>query len=280
MVNRMARALVIGRGVVPSALESSRALDDHEIQRCTGSVEALHLIRAHPVDVVVTDEATSIADDLALVREVACARPGVRIVALAPVASHDDLIAALQAHVFACFTPPFDTGEIIDMVRAALVASNWHDGLEVVSGLPHWITLRVSSHMLTADRVVRFLTEHLRLMAAEQRDLLIAAFREILLNAMEHGAGFDANTVIEVTAARTKRAIVYYVRDPGRGFDRRMKPRAASSSEPDEVVATAVRRAEMGLRPGGFGMLIARQVADELVYNERGNEVILVKYVS
>jgi len=97
---------------------------------------------------------------------------------------------------------------------------------------------------------------------------------------MEHGAGFDANAVIEVTAARTKRAIVYYVRDPGRGFDRRMKPRAASSSEPDEVVATVVRRAEMGLRPGGFGMLIARQVADELVYNERGNEVILVKYVS
>ena len=26
------------------------------------------------------------------------------------------------------------------------------------------------------------------------------AFREVLLNAMEHGAGFDANAVIEVTA--------------------------------------------------------------------------------
>ena len=45
------------------------------------------------------------------------------------------------------------------------------------------------------------------------------------------------------------------------------------------MLATALRRAEMGLRPGGFGMLIARQVADELVYNESGNEVLLIKHL-
>jgi anti-sigma regulatory factor (Ser/Thr protein kinase) len=33
------------------------------------------------------------------------------------------------------------------------------------------------------------------------------------------------------------------------------------------------------MRPGGFGMLIARQVADELVYNERGNELLLIKHL-
>ena len=31
-----------------------------------------------------------------------------------------------------------------------------------------------------------------------------------------------------------------------------------------------IERAEDGLRPGGFGMLIVRQIVDELVYNERG----------
>ena len=44
-------------------------------------------------------------------------------------------------------------------------------------------------------------------------------------------------------------------------------------------MASAMERAERGLRPGGFGMLIARQVADELVYNERGNEVLLIKHL-
>ena len=45
------------------------------------------------------------------------------------------------------------------------------------------------------------------------------AFREMLINAMEHGAGFDPEKVVEVTAARTDRSIVFHFRDPGRGFD-------------------------------------------------------------
>jgi anti-sigma regulatory factor (Ser/Thr protein kinase) len=38
-------------------------------------------------------------------------------------------------------------------------------------------------------------------------------------------------------------------------------------------------RQEKGLRPGGFGILLASQVVDELIYNERHNELIFVKYV-
>ena len=33
------------------------------------------------------------------------------------------------------------------------------------------------------------------------------------------------------------------------------------------------------MRPGGFGILIAKQLVDELVYNERGNEVVMIKYI-
>jgi len=165
------------------------------------------------------------------------------------------------------------------MVSTALRADEWQDGIEVVSGLDRWVTLRVSCHLLTADRLVRFMTELQRDTGRADRDLLIAAFREMLLNAMEHGAGFDAEKVIEVTAAKTKRAIVYHFRDPGDGFDRDKLQHAATSPQPEAVIASAIARAEMGLRPGGFGMLIARQVADELVYNERGNEVILIKHL-
>jgi anti-sigma regulatory factor (Ser/Thr protein kinase) len=38
-------------------------------------------------------------------------------------------------------------------------------------------------------------------------------------------------------------------------------------------------RQEMGLRPGGFGLMLASQVIDELVYNEKHNELIFVKYI-
>ena len=39
------------------------------------------------------------------------------------------------------------------------------------------------------------------------------------------------------------------------------------------------RREEKGLPPGGFGLLLARGAVDELLYNEIGNEVLLIKYI-
>ena len=37
-------------------------------------------------------------------------------------------------------------------------------------------------------------------------------------------------------------------------------------------------REEKGIRPGGFGLLIVRASVDELLYNEKRNEVVFVKY--
>jgi len=33
------------------------------------------------------------------------------------------------------------------------------------------------------------------------------------------------------------------------------------------------------MRPGGFGVLLARQLVDELIYGQDGNEVLLIKYL-
>jgi CheY-like chemotaxis protein/anti-sigma regulatory factor (Ser/Thr protein kinase) len=253
--------------------------DRCELETCMGDVEAVRRVRSHAVDVVITDLATPINEDLALVTELTGVRPAIRSIVLAPAAEHQDLVTAIRAHVFACFTEPIDYGEVASMVASALQADTWQDGIQVVSGADYWLTLRVSCHLLTAERLVRFMTELQPETGRADRNLLLAAFREMLLNAMEHGAGFDAEKVIEVTAAKTRRAIVYHFRDPGEGFDCDDLRHAACSPSPEAVVESAMVRAEMGLRPGGFGMLIARQVADELVYNERGNEVLLIKYL-
>ena len=57
-------------------------------------------------------------------------------------------------------------------------------------------------------------------------------------------------------------------------------PTLTASPSPEDVIETAIHRAEVGPRPGGFGMLIARQVADEIAYNERGNELLLIKHIA
>jgi anti-sigma regulatory factor (Ser/Thr protein kinase)/DNA-binding NarL/FixJ family response regulator len=277
----MGRVLVIqGEAALTDKLRGRLDAEGHEIESCAGDVAALQRVRERAFDVVVTDAHTAVSEDVALADELRRARPGLRIIVRAPAAERTDVITALRAQVFACFTPPFDDNEIVDMVRSGLRDNGSCNDIEVLSGLPHWITLRVQCRLLTAERLVRFLTELESTLPEPDRDLLITAFREMLLNAMEHGGGFDPEKVVEVSAARTGRAIVYHFRDPGMGFTPPNAEDIVAAGDPDVLLTKAAERAAAGLRPGGLGLLIVRQIVDELVYNERGNEVLLIKYTS
>jgi anti-sigma regulatory factor (Ser/Thr protein kinase) len=276
----MGRVLSIGSDpALAGALGSSHHLHGHVIESANGPFEAARLLRSRAYDVLITDPMTPAKDDLELMRALREIRPGLKTIVLAPELSNADVITALREHVFAVFTRPVDYEEVADMARAAIEDVDWRDAIDVVSGVPYWITLRVSCRLITADRLTRFMTEYRSDLPSAERDLLMTAFREMLLNAMEHGAGFDPEKVIEVTAARTARAIVFHFRDPGDGFDREDLKHACATPSPDAVMASVTERFQAGRRPGGFGMLIVRQIVDELVYNERGNEVLMVKHL-
>lgn len=261
------------------ALRATRPLTGCEVVTVHGPLAACRCLGAEAVDVVIGDPRTSIDDDLSLLDDLRRIRPGVRLIAVAPDAPPDAIIAALKAHTFACFSAPFDHAEIAAMARRAMHETPWHDGIDVVSGVPAWITLRVRCRVVNAERLVRFMTELRTDMPGPERDLLMTAFRELLMNAMEHGAGFDPDKVVEVTAARTTQAIIYHFRDPGPGFDRAAIDHALDVGSTQDPLTHLEYRADKGKRAGGFGMLLVREIVDELVYNERGNEVILVKHL-
>jgi len=65
------------------------------------------------------------------------------------------------------------------------------------------------------------------------------------------------------------------IKDSGPGFNPDDLPHAARTDDP--VCHMDVRQ-NLGLREGGYGILIARGLVDDLKYNESGNEVRLVKY--
>jgi anti-sigma regulatory factor (Ser/Thr protein kinase)/CheY-like chemotaxis protein len=250
------------------------------LEQATGGAHALRLLRTVSYDVVLTSPKSAIAEDVALLEEMQRVRPSVKAIVLAQSATREEVIASLRVHAFACFTAPFNMSELAEMVRRAAQTPDWKDGLQVVSARPDWLSLRVDCRRLAADRLIRFLSELARDLPEVTRDDLLAAFREIALNAMEHGAGFAPDQVIEVSAVRTKRAIVYYVKDPGPGFSLDDLKHAAVNNPPDDPLAHTEKRAELGLRPGGFGLLIARRVVDEFLYSEKANEVLLIKHIA
>lgn len=275
----MARMLMVAPDeALLSALRASPLLEGHTIDVVPGDAAAVRRLRQQAFDVLVTAPDSDLDEDVAILDEVRLARPGVRIVLLAPRATPELVIGALRKRVFACFSAPFEASEIADMLSRALEAEDWKDGIEVLSATPDWIHVRVNCRLLSAERLVNFLTELRSDVPETPRDDFMFAFREVLMNAMEHGGHFDPDQVVEVTAVRTARTMVFYLRDPGPGFDPASLPHAAIT-RPDDPLAVAETREHEGLRPGGFGLLLARQIVDEMIYSERRNEVILIKHL-
>ena len=104
-------------------------------------------------------------------------------------------------------------------------------------------------------------------------------FRELLNNAIEHGGKCDPSKRVEIKYIHLKRAILYSIKDPGEGFNIKDIEHAAFANPPGQPTRHMEVRQELGLRPGGFGIMLASQVIDELVYNEKHNELIFVKYI-
>ena len=151
--------------------------------------------------------------------------------------------------------------------------------VEVRSALPGWVCLRIASEMSARRMVVDFFRSYMHSLSGDLRDQLCTALDELLGNALEHGGRFEPKSACELTYIRTARMILFHIRDAGPGFDLNGLAHAAVNNPPDDPLRHAAARSQMGMRPGGFGILLVKQIADELIYNERGNEVVLVKYL-
>jgi anti-sigma regulatory factor (Ser/Thr protein kinase) len=110
-------------------------------------------------------------------------------------------------------------------------------------------------------------------------DDVCGAFRELLMNSIEHGGKGDPRKRVRASLLRTQRQVIVHIHDPGTGFDIDFLPHAAISNPDDDPTRHVEVRAESGRRPGGFGILLTRNMVDELLYNERGNAVLFIKYL-
>ncbi len=277
----MSSVLLIGKetDTIVSIVRALAANECH-CERASGGASAIRRLRQHSFDVVITDPDTTIDEGLALTEGMRDIRPGMKAILLTPSSTPEEIIAALRARVFLCFSAPFDAHEIASFACRAATDSDWRTEIEVLSAQPDWVSLRANCRILTAERVVTFLGELHSELPEAIRDKLMLAFREILLSAMRHAEDSDRHKVVEVSAVRTERTIVFYVRDPGRGFHRATLAHAAAGMAEGSPAPHLEPCEEMGMRPGGFATLLDRGVVDELIYSETGNEVLMIKHTA
>ncbi len=100
------------------------------------------------------------------------------------------------------------------------------------------------------------------------------AVLEMAQNAIEWGNHNQSDQLVKIVYRVHEDRLEIIVRDQGRGFNRDELPHAAVADDPFSHLDV---RDKLGLRAGGFGMLICRGMVDEMRYNRAGNEVTLLK---
>jgi len=248
------------------------------IQTVPDNLAALALSRARAFDLIVTSEKTSGREDIELLRQIRRVRPHTRLIILAGESTPADVITSMRERAFSYFSKPFSLGELSEMIYIAAEGPCWDDGIEVISGTPELIRVLARCDVKTADRLVQFLNEIAELPDPERNEVA-TAFREILLNAIEHGGRLDPNQYVEIEYIRARHMVTCHITDPGPGFTLDEIPHAAIANTADDPIRHVALREEQGMRPGGFGVLLAQRLVDELIYGQDGNEVILIKYL-
>jgi anti-sigma regulatory factor (Ser/Thr protein kinase) len=202
----------------------------------------------------------------------------VPVIVLGQALPNQEVLAAMEK-AFAYLLPPFEPEHIKDLVREAFENPDQPDSIQIESRKPNFISLRLRCSFATADRLMRFAVQVKSDLPEEERRQAAIAFREMLLNAIEHGGGLNPDQWVRVCRVRSKRAVFYHIQDPGEGFSRVDLKHAAVSNPIDAPDHHVKYRQEMGLRSGGFGILLAQNLVDEIIYNESGNAVVLIKYL-
>jgi len=248
------------------------------IEHASDNAAALAVAEARPCELVLTSEKTSGKEDVELLRKLRSVRPHTRLIILTDEATPSDVLASMREHAFSYFSRPLSYESLGYMIQLAAEGPPWDDGIEILSATPAWIRLVARCDLGTAERLLQFIKEVADLPDREKENVA-TAFREILLNAIEHGGHFDPSQNVEIAYLRARHMVICRVKDPGQGFSLEEIRHTAMANPPEDPTRHNSYREAQGLRPGGYGVLIARHFVDDLIYDEKGNDVLLIKYL-
>jgi|SRR5215469_5321812 len=251
----------------------------YRVTTAKDGAEALRKIRQTSFDLAFLDVWMPGLTGLEVLARVRASESQPKIVIMTSDGTPETILRAIREQAYEYLTKPFPPKEAVEVAQRAL-EHNASAPIEVISARPHWVELLIPCTQEAAERIQSFLMKLKADLPDDLRDRVGSAFRELLLNAVEWGGKLDPNRKVRIAYLRSPRLLLYRVADPGQGFSFEGLSHAAVGQHADEPTAHMAVREQLGLRPGGFGIAMTRAMADELIYNEKQNEVILIKYLT
>ena len=197
------------------------------------------------------------------------------LIPIVMVTAHDDAhhrAAGVRVGANGYLTKPFSPQQLYELIDSVLA---WHEehNKRGTTGEINFDVRSELTYLSEASDMLADLFAHTPLTDRHIKDLK-QAIMEMGGNAIEWGHRKNVDLVLRITYRINPSSITLIITDEGPGFNPRNLPHAASDDDP---IGHIEIRNDLGLREGGFGIMLARGLVDEFRYNKLGNEVTLVK---
>jgi serine/threonine-protein kinase RsbW len=186
----------------------------------------------------------------------------------APAVQRDDQehIKAFKVSAANFTRSKFEENELKEIVATVLDYKTRHiDGKQANQGVHEHIEFEVPSTLSVMHIVLEYLmkrVETVGVVKSEQSNLFVA-LDEAFVNAVKHGNKYDATKLVRISTDVSPAEARFTIEDEGEGFDVNSIP---DPLDPENLFKTS-----------GRGVLFIYNIMDEVVYNERGNRLTMVK---
>ncbi len=160
----------------------------------------------------------------------------------------------------------FDEDELKAMIATVLdYKIRYVDKANVVKELREHIEFELPSAISLMHIVLEYLIKRVEKLGVvkPERSNLFVALDEAFVNAIKHGNKYDTGKLLRVTAEVSKDEARFTIEDEGDGFD--------VQNIPDPLDPTNL------FKTSGRGVLFIYNIMDEVIYNDRGNRLTMVK---
>jgi DNA-binding response OmpR family regulator len=251
--------------------------ENFSVTTASDGEEALHLLAKSKFDLAILDVWMPRLNGLDVLKALHRQKSPPKVIVITPDGKPSTIVRAIQERACRCIARPLDPRDLLSLVQEALERKSAPPRIEVVSARPEWIEVLIPCTLEAAGLIESFMSSLESDLPQDTRTSVAQAFHELLLNAIEWGGHFNSHRRVRISRLRAKRMLLYRIADPGHGFSFAKLAHAAIAHH--LPMEHQLARKRKGLRPGGFGLVLAKANADELLYNERHNEVIFVKYL-
>jgi CheY-like chemotaxis protein/anti-sigma regulatory factor (Ser/Thr protein kinase) len=237
--------------------------------------EALERVDQDPPDLMLLDMWMPKMDGLEVLRRLRerPARP--KVIIMTADDTPETVLLSLRGDAYQFIAKPIQPSALLALLKDTLQAPTEIPPIVVLSARPGWVELLVPCAQAVADRIEGFIATLETDLPDDVRRSMAVVFRELLSDAMQGDGQFDPNHRVRIACLRSSRLLMYRIADAGYGF--RASDASKSGAQTGRTSDASSNVAHNLLRPG---LVLARELADEVLVNEPGDEVLVVKYLT